>query len=73
MQQTYSLDQLTEREHEVLALVAAGKTNPEIAKLLCISTLTARNHVSNLLNKLNLARRVEVVLWMTRSKPDTRE
>jgi DNA-binding CsgD family transcriptional regulator len=71
MQQTYSLHQLTEREHEVLALVAAGKTNPEIARSLSISTLTARNHVSNLLNKLKLARRVEVIVWMAQINPKT--
>jgi ATP/maltotriose-dependent transcriptional regulator MalT len=50
---------LTQREREVLAMVAAGRTNPEIAKSLFISPKTASVHVSNILAKLGVASRVE--------------
>ncbi len=48
---------LTEREREVLALVARGYTNKQIAGTLYISEKTARNHVSHILEKLMLSRR----------------
>ncbi len=47
---------LTKREVEVLRLVAAGKTNPEIAQNLVISVTTARTHVIYFLNKINAAK-----------------
>jgi DNA-binding NarL/FixJ family response regulator len=47
------------RETEVLRLVAAGRSNPEIAAELFISTKTASVHVSNILGKLNVASRTE--------------
>ena len=50
---------LTQREREVLAMVAAGRTNPEIAKALFISPKTASVHVSNILAKLGVTSRVE--------------
>ncbi|MGH3151987.1 MAG: helix-turn-helix domain-containing protein [Streptosporangiaceae bacterium] len=50
---------LTEREREVLALVAAGRSNPEIGRILFISTKTASVHVSNILAKLGVSGRVE--------------
>jgi DNA-binding CsgD family transcriptional regulator/tetratricopeptide (TPR) repeat protein len=50
---------LTEREREVLALVAAGRSNPEIARALFISAKTASVHVSNILAKLGVSGRVE--------------
>ncbi|HTT52008.1 MAG TPA: AAA family ATPase [Streptosporangiaceae bacterium] len=50
---------LTGREREVLALLAAGRTNPEIARTLFISVKTASVHVSNILAKLGVSRRVE--------------
>jgi DNA-binding NarL/FixJ family response regulator len=50
---------LSPREMEVLRLVAAGKTNPEIAEALFISRRTARAHVSNLLLKLGVHHRGE--------------
>jgi non-specific serine/threonine protein kinase len=52
---------LTEREVEVLQLVAQGKTNPEIATALFISRGTARIHVSNILGKLGAHTRTEAV------------
>ena len=54
---------LSEREKEVLALVAAGKTNHEIAEALVISGNTARNHVSRILDKLDLNRRSEAATF----------
>jgi ATP/maltotriose-dependent transcriptional regulator MalT len=50
---------LTEREREVLLLVAAGRSNPEIARALFISAKTASVHVSNILAKLGASSRVE--------------
>jgi DNA-binding NarL/FixJ family response regulator len=50
---------LTEREREVLELVAAGRSNPQIASALYISPKTASVHVSNILGKLGVASRGE--------------
>jgi DNA-binding NarL/FixJ family response regulator len=50
---------LTEREREVLLLVAAGRSNPQIAQVLHISAKTASVHVSNILAKLGVSGRVE--------------
>jgi len=50
---------LTEREREVLALVAAGRSNGQIASALFISPKTASVHVSNILAKLGVTGRVE--------------
>ena len=52
-------DMLTPRETEILALVAAGRTNGEIGKQLFISTKTVTVHVSNILGKLGAAGRTE--------------
>lgn len=52
---------LTEREHEVLGLLARGLTNQEIAEQLVISPITARNHVSNILTKLQVRSRRDVI------------
>ena len=54
---------LTKREHEVLAVMAKGMTNPEIAHQLTISTATARFHVSNILSKLHVTSRTEAVAF----------
>ena len=50
---------LTEREREVLSLLAAGRSNPEIGRTLFISTKTVSVHVSNILAKLGVSGRVE--------------
>ena len=52
---------LTEREREVLDLVARGLTNAEIARRLVVSDKTVRNHVSNVFAKLQVAGRAEAV------------
>jgi DNA-binding NarL/FixJ family response regulator len=61
-----SAEELTEREREILRLVAAGKANKEIAAELAISERTARTHVSNILRKLGLASRTQAALWAVR-------
>jgi DNA-binding NarL/FixJ family response regulator len=57
---------LSPREHEILILVAEGKSNREIARALVISERTARTHVSNVLTKLGLASRTQAALWAVR-------
>ena len=57
---------LTEREVEVLKLVARGFSNEEIAARLYISERTARTHVSNILTKLHLANRTQATLYALR-------
>jgi DNA-binding NarL/FixJ family response regulator len=54
---------LTEREREVLALVAHGLSNKAIADRLVITERTARTHVSNILGKLGLASRTQAALY----------
>jgi DNA-binding NarL/FixJ family response regulator len=57
---------LTERELEILRLLAAGHANKEIAAQLVISERTARTHVSNILRKLGLTSRTQAALWAVR-------
>ncbi|MEV6492349.1 response regulator transcription factor [Actinoplanes sp. NPDC051633] len=54
--------QLTDREREVLTLVAQHRTNPEIARQLSLSVKTVRNHVSNIFTKLQVAGRAEAII-----------
>ena len=61
------LEALTAREREVLALVAEGLTNDEIARRLCISLGTAKTHVRHLLTKLDARDRVHLVIIAYRS------
>jgi NarL family two-component system response regulator LiaR len=60
------VDPLTEREMEVLKLVAQGKSNQEIGQQLVISEGTVRAHVSNILGKLHLASRTQATLYALR-------
>jgi len=57
---------LTEREMDVLRLVAQGLTNQEIAEKLVIGEGTVRTHVSNILGKLHLANRTQAALYALR-------
>jgi DNA-binding NarL/FixJ family response regulator len=59
-------ESLTERERDVLILVATGKTNQEIAQELQITAKTVSNHVSSILDKLGMASRTEASLWAVR-------
>jgi DNA-binding CsgD family transcriptional regulator len=61
-------DGLTEREVEVLILVAQGKSNREIADDLFISTRTVSTHVTNILNKTNTANRTEAARYASQHK-----
>lgn len=57
---------LTRREVEVLQKIAEGLSNQEIAKELCISEPTVRNHVNHILEKLHLANRTQAALFALR-------
>jgi DNA-binding NarL/FixJ family response regulator len=54
--------QLTAREHEVLDLIAAGRSNAELATTLVLSPKTVRNHVSNIFAKLQVADRAQAIV-----------
>ncbi|MGW3964117.1 response regulator [Amycolatopsis sp. NPDC005003] len=54
--------ELTGREREVLALIAAGHSNSLIASTLCLSPKTVRNHISNVFAKLHVADRAEAIV-----------
>ena len=59
-------DGLTAREVEVIRLIAAGRSNPQIATELFISVKTVGNHVSNILNKTSLTNRAEAAAYAVR-------
>jgi NarL family two-component system response regulator LiaR len=62
-QQPLTADPLTERELDILRLLAQGCSNKEIALKLSVSELTVRTHVSNILGKLHLASRTQAALY----------
>jgi DNA-binding NarL/FixJ family response regulator len=59
---TLAFPDLTEREREILSLMAQGRSNPEIAARLILSLKTVQNHVSNIFSKLQVADRAEAIL-----------
>jgi len=66
--QTTPQPRLTDREMEVLKLVAKGRNNRDIAKELFISENTVKNHIRNILEKLHLHSRMEAVVYAVREK-----
>jgi two-component system response regulator NreC len=63
-----SYELLTEREREVLQLIAEGKSNKEVATILDLSVYTVETHRTNLMQKLNLHNTAEIVLYAVRKK-----
>ena len=63
-----SIEQLTDREMEVLKLIAQGLTNEQIASTLFISKRTVSTHINNLLNKLNLESRAQAVIYALQNR-----
>jgi DNA-binding NarL/FixJ family response regulator len=63
------LDALTAREREVLAQIAEGRTNRQIARLLQMSEKTVKTHVSSVLAKLGVADRTQAALYAVRNLP----
>ena len=57
------IDPLTEREEQILAAVARGRTNNEIAGELYITLSTVKSHITSLMNKLGARNRVEIAMW----------
>jgi DNA-binding NarL/FixJ family response regulator len=66
IQDTYDL--LTEREKEILQLLAEGKSNKEVAEFLNLSPYTVETHRTHLMQKLNLHNTAEIVLYAVRKK-----
>jgi DNA-binding NarL/FixJ family response regulator len=66
-QERNPLEELTKREREVLAEIAKGKSNKEIASTLYITEKTVKTHVSNILAKLNLADRTQAALFAVKN------
>lgn len=57
-------NELTKREYEIALLVSEGKTNKEISQILFITEGTVKNHISNILDKLDLKDRTQLALRM---------
>ena len=62
-QKPSSVEPLTQRELDILRLIAQGRSNKEIAEQLVITEMTVRTHVSNILGKLHLASRTQAALY----------
>ena len=58
-----AFSELTQRERQILALIAEGRSNAEIADQLSISDKTVRNHVSNIFNKLGVWSRAQAIVF----------
>ncbi len=58
---------LTERQTEIIALIAVGATNEEIADRLCISPYTVKSHLYKIFKKINVPNRVQAALWVAKN------
>ncbi|MBI1885665.1 MAG: response regulator transcription factor [Chloroflexi bacterium] len=67
--ETDELGALSPQERRILALIAEGKTNKEIAQEVYLSDKTVKNYVSSILSKLNLRRRSEAAAFMAERRP----
>jgi DNA-binding NarL/FixJ family response regulator len=67
LKEAAAFKELSGREMEILALVAKGKSNHDIAVTLFLSEKTVRNHVSTILSKLGLSNRVEAATYAIRN------
>lgn len=56
------INNLTQREKEILALITEGKSNPEIAEALIISIHTVKAHIENIFRKLNVHNKVQAAI-----------
>jgi len=65
-----TFDKLTEREHEILALIAAGTSNKEIGLQLHLTEKTVKHYVTNILQKLQVHNRVQAAVMALKSPPD---
>jgi two-component system, NarL family, response regulator LiaR len=63
-----ALDELTDREREVLACIARGMSNADIARQLIIGERTVKTHVSNILSKLHLQDRTQAAVLALRER-----
>jgi DNA-binding CsgD family transcriptional regulator len=61
---------LSAREYEVARLIAEGRTNAEIARIIVVAPKTVAAHVEHILTKLNMGRRTEVAAWAMRAERD---
>jgi DNA-binding NarL/FixJ family response regulator len=62
------VEPLTEREEQVLAAVAGGRTNSEVAKDLHITLSTVKSHIASLMAKIGVRNRVEMAIWAYETK-----
>jgi two-component system response regulator NreC len=68
LQSEANSDGLSRREHQVLQLIAEGHTNKQIGEILCLSIKTVQTHRANIMSKLNLHDRNELIKYAIRKK-----
>ena len=66
---TPALDQLTQRERDIVRLIVEGASNKEVASALAISERTVKGHLSNVFQKLGVSDRLKLVLYVREGKP----